>query len=154
MDVAGYALLGVVLGLLPSFIIHYQDRKDRYLFAILDKRFEVAQHAYLISEKLKSVIHGDEKIRMDKVSEARNWFDKNNLYLSPDIRDDLRRVIWDVDSYHVQLLNYYSVKHDEGSTNNVEELNQELLKNFSSIMGLGQRIQKNIDVYYKFTKRS
>lgn len=154
MNAAVYTLLGVALGLVPTFIMHYNDRKDRYLFAILDKRFEVAQHAYILSERLKSVIHGDEEIRMDKVSEARKWFDENNLYLSPEIRDDLRKVIWAVDFYHLELSHYYSVKREEGNTENTKLLHQELLENFSSIQGLRRRIQENMNIYYKFTKRS
>ena len=154
MDAAVYTLLGMALGLVPTLVMHYNDRKDRYLFAILDKRFEVSQHAYLISNKLQSVIHGNEKIRMDEVGEARKWFDENNLYLSPDIRDDLRRVIWDVDSYHEQLLYYYDVKHDAESTVDAAQLHKELMSNFSNIKGLGARIQHSMNVYYKFTKRS
>jgi len=148
---AVFALIGVVIGFLGTYLIHRQDRKDKYLFALVEERFRIAQEAYELCQVFKHIVHGEEKMKLEVLRSSRDWFNKNNLYLSPDIRNDFDETIHNIYNYRDKLEEYYVVKH-EGHEERTEQLKTELALSFSLIMNLGERVQKSMDRYYDIIK--
>ncbi|RMG23397.1 MAG: hypothetical protein D6732_24830, partial [Methanobacteriota archaeon] len=62
-----FTLGGTIIGFSVKFIFDYfqgkRNRKDRYYFALLEKRFEANQKAFFLTERLKSVIHEKDEIK-------------------------------------------------------------------------------------------
>ena len=113
-----FTIGGIIIGALLTWLTNYfkekRDRKDRYFFALLDKRVNVYQQAFVNVEKLKRVVHGDEDKRIKVVNEVRDWFNCNNLYLVPKLRKDFNNTISDVSMYYLQLEDYKSTGRTEG----------------------------------------
>ena len=153
-----FTLCGILLGSILTWVINYlkekRDRKDRYFFALLEKRFNINQEAFYNIERLKSVLHKDESIKIKTINEVQEWFNKNNLYLEPDIRKKFRNTILDVSLYNIKLQNYYNISIREGiESEEAKKKNKELNDTFDNIMvGLQDSIQTDINLYYKILK--
>lgn len=149
-----FALIGVVIGILGTLFIHSRERKDKYLFMLIEDRFRVAQDAYKYSQQMKSVIHGDDDYRIEVLSKIREWFNENNLYLPPDIRTDFDVTITNVDNYKMELQHYRDLKRDgenrDGENEEAANLHSEIMMNFKSIGGLPGRIERSLNRYYKY----
>jgi len=147
-------ILGAFLHWLPNWLKEKRERKDRYFFALLEKRFEANQHAFNNVEKLKSVIHKDNSERYKVVTEVKNWYNRNNLYLEPDIRQKLNKVIHETSSYDLLIENWRSTGQEKGwDANETKEKEVELKKTFEDIMmGIQNKIQNDVNQYYKYLK--
>ena len=150
MNSALIALAGVIVGIIAASLIHRKDRKDKYLFALIEKRFKVAQEAYQLSKqlslKLKSIIGDEEKITNDIIPSARKWFDENCLYLLPTIRNDLDDIINKVGSYK-DILKLHG--KCEINTEKEKIIYDRLDEDFKKIITLKNRIENSMNPYYK-----
>ncbi len=146
-----FTLLGVVIGFTGTWWINRQDRRGRLLSTIAKDRFRISQEAYQLSVKLREVIHSPVGERIDVITEVRGWFNSNNLYLPPDIRNDFDQNIRTVDSYR-DIRDELNRLRREGNIDETEEQLAELTKAFGEILDLGNRIQASMDVYYELEK--
>lgn len=152
MDPVISGLLGVAMGVLVTVHVHRQDRRDRYLFVVIKEKLSVSQEAYRWSKKIRSVIHGETEVKSEILTECQEWFDKNCLWLPPNIRSDFEKVIFNVWTYRDLLLEYYRLKHED-QTEEAERRNNELKGHFSEIIGLPRRIEECVAVYYEIENR-
>jgi hypothetical protein len=145
-------LIGVIATLLVAFITNLfnyfkfrDDRKDKYLFTLVEIRFKIYQESYTRAEKLKHLIHNNDKNKINYVNETREWFNNNNLYLRPDIRDDF-------DIFITEVSNYWIYREAAKSSTDIdkENKNKELRELFVKINSITKRIQKSINVYYYY----
>ena len=49
MSEAVYGLIGLVIGIIVTLFIHSSERRDKYLFMLIEDRFRVSQYAYKYS---------------------------------------------------------------------------------------------------------
>jgi len=147
-------ILGIVVKTIYDFYKYKNERKDKYMFVLLNKRFEVYQEANYYCEQLKKVVHDKTEKKSDIINNAREWFYKNNLYLSPSVREDFRRLILDVEFYGEQLNDFFKTQEDLGSDNEETIRKKEELKaTWNKIMqGTQKKIQSDIDEYYEYLK--
>ncbi len=152
-------LLGVLIGFILKAIYDYfqskKDRYDKYYFVLLEKRFKVYQEANYECEKLKTVVHKDNDEKWTVVQEARTWFYKHNLYISPDLRDDFFKLILDVSFYGDTLQEFRFTVQDKGSKSpEAEEVRKDLNEKWNNIMVAAQRkLHRDIDKYYEILNR-
>ncbi len=140
-------IVGFALKSAYDYYIYSNDRRDKYFFALLIKRFEVYQAANAICEQLKSVVHDKTDAKLKITNEARSWFYNNNLYLSPDLRKDFRRLIMGVEFYG-ELLDDYFLSQQQGK--NDKESKNELMNKWKHIMsGTQKTLQSDLDQYFK-----
>jgi hypothetical protein len=157
------ALIGVIIGITSTSLINSKNRKDnkifalreredKYLFALIEKRFKVSQEAFQLCLQLRSIIHGKREIVNDTISTAQQWFDSNNLYLFPTIRKDIEDTINKVILYKDKLkLYYYSTQRDD--SDKADEIYKEIENEFFQIMTLPKRIEDSLNLYYKVIEK-
>lgn len=149
-----YGLIGTGFGILLKTIYdHYKfnkDRKDKYFFALLNKRFEAYQEAYSLCQELKKVVHDQSGEKIETVHKARDWYNKNCLYLKPDIRKNFNQLIYDVSFYGNELEDFKFTLREKGQKH--EETVQKrtkLLERWGNIMSETQEALKNdLNQYY------
>ena len=150
-----FTLGGTILGFSVKFMFDFfqdkRSRRDRYYFAMLEKRFEANQKAFSLAVKLKSVIHEDETKKYEVTKSVKEWYDNHCLYLPPTLRKDFRSVIKDVDMYGYQLEDYKATGREQGwNTEETKKKREELNQTFRNIMqGIQDKIEAHIDIYYK-----
>ena len=152
------ALAGTIIGFLLKTIYDYfkylSERKDKYFFVLITKRFEVYQQANFHCEKLKKVIHDKTDKKYEITTEAREWFYNNSLYLKPELREDFRRLILDVEFYGDTKEDFYFTLEDKGADDEETiKKRADLRETFNNIMvGAQKKIQDDIDIYYSELK--
>ena len=148
-------LLGTIVGFLLKATydyFHYRaERYDRYYFALLNKRFEVYQQANYKCEKLKRVVHDNTEKKSEVTNCAREWFYLNNLYLSPSLRGDFEKLIFDVEFYGDNLKEFKMTSKETGKhSEETDNKRTELIAKWDNIMvGAQSKMQNDIDKYYK-----
>lgn len=148
MDDGLIVIISVIIGMVSTQIIHERDRRDKYRMALIKKRFEVSQQAFNYSKTLLGMIHGNDIVRIEAIGTMRQWFNENNLYLPPSIRDDFDRTLSDVDNYKSDLLLMNDLR-ENGPKADYEDHKKSTMEKFQSIRTLNRRIQNSLDVYYK-----
>ncbi len=152
MDSAVFVIIGTIIGglisIIPNWVTHRNRRKDQYLFALVEKKFLVAQEAYKHSFDLKWIIHKKDEVKGEVLDPIREWYNKSCLYLEPKIRGDFSKVIDDNWNYHTLLETYYQAR-DAGESEEFNRLRAKLNNVFNSIVTLANRIEKYINQYYK-----
>lgn len=144
-----FAIIGVIIGSLSTYIVNKQNRKDKFQLAYIDKKFDVSQKAYSLSGELSSVINTDNEKRYATVMRAQDWFDNNNLYLEPKIRDDFEDIIDIVYSFQNKR-DCKDMHIQQKQTKEADRLQKEISDDFKKITGLKKRIKNSINVYYKY----
>jgi hypothetical protein len=131
-----------------TYKIHKRERKDKYLLSLVKEKFEASQAAYNYSVKFYSIIQEKNEFKLNLLEEAKKWFDQNNLYLYPEIREDFESTISKLYNYSdiLKLIELYKTKEETVKKN---EQYQKLDQYYKDIVLLNRRIQENIDVYYK-----
>ena len=148
-------LLGTIVGFFLKATYDYlrykSERYDKYYFALLNKRFEIYQQANYECEKLKKVVHKNSENKNEITNYSREWFYQNNLYLSPKLRDDFSKLIFDVDFYGDNLEDFKMTSKETGShSEETESKRKDLLSRWNNIMGETQlKLQSDIDKYYE-----
>ena len=98
-----FVLLGILLGSGFTWLINYlkerTDRKHRYFFALLEKRFTINSQAYCYIENIKGSIHKDDLNNV--VNKIRKWHNENILYLSPYVREKYKNALQKADFYQM-----------------------------------------------------
>jgi len=84
-------LLGTLSGILGKTIFeiikHNIEKKDKYYFALLDRKILAYQQAYYFCDELMPYIHNsNDSKRIELCDEARKWFSGNCLYLKQEHR--------------------------------------------------------------------
>lgn len=155
MELLSASLVGTILGFLAKtgydFFVRKNDRKDKYIFALLTKRFETYQEANIFCEKLKNVVHDKTDDRHDVLREAREWFVRNHLYFTPQTRNEFNKLINDVQFYGEQLEDYYlTCEYTGRKSDEALEKHKQLMSSWDNIMRKAQRnIESDLDFYYK-----
>lgn len=106
-----------------------------------EKRIQIYQEAYQKSIKLKQAVSKEPSEKIKICQEARRWYDKNNLYLNPDIRYDFESIIQNVAIHDIRVRSYYS--------KTTKKRFEDMVSNFNSIMSLPNRIQNSLDSMLK-----
>ena len=151
-----FTLGGTIIGFSVKFLFDYfqdkRSRRDRYYFALLEKRFEANQRAFSLTERLKSVIHEKDEIKYKVTRNVKEWYDDYCLYLTPELRKTFHSVIHDVNMYGYQFDDYKATGREQGwNTEETKEKREELNQTFKNIMqGMQAKIQAHIDIYYKY----
>ncbi|MBW7995743.1 MAG: hypothetical protein FVQ81_04040 [Candidatus Glassbacteria bacterium] len=126
-----------------------QSRKEKYDLELLQKRFEVYQEAYSYADKLKSKIRADEE-KDQIVTEAKEWFTKNCLYLEPGLRKDFQGFIHEVWIYRERVIHWKRIGRSEGfETEEAKKLRKEIEDKYEEICSMQMKIQEDIDQYYQ-----
>lgn len=147
-------LLGTIVGFFLKATYDYlqyrSERSDKYYFALLNKRFEVYQEANFECESLKTVVHDKTDKKFEITNNAREWSYRNNLYLSPSLRDSFRRLIFDVEFYGDNLTDFKLTVQETGKdSEQTKTKRKELAELWNNIMGYTQlKLQSDIDKYY------
>lgn len=136
------------IGWFFTYRIHKSDKKDKYLLSLAKEKFEASQSAYNFSIKFISIIHGEDELKHSLLEKAKIWFNENNLYLHPSIREDFESTINKLYMYENTLALFYQYKK-AGNKVKADEQNKQLKQDFSDIILLNKRIQQNIDLYFK-----
>lgn len=148
-----FTVIGAFIGvLIPTLYNIYRDRKerrDKYYFALIDKRFEIYNEAYYWCEQLKYLIFEPDTKINEETRKARSWYASNNLYLEPIIRRDFFNFIKEVEMYNDKRKLYIQTVRDKVRDSEEENKYNELHASFEDIMeGIQTRIQNKIDTYY------
>ncbi len=146
-----FTIIGILIGVFVTLFVHNRDRKDKYLFSLINEKFKTAQQGYVYSKLIKSVIHGDEQLRMKTLIKIQKWLDNNCLYLSPEIRDDFKDTLWNTWFYKDELALYYETKKS-GKEKDTKKAWDELKKKFDKITHLENRIANSLNIYYEYEK--
>lgn len=113
-----FGLIGVIIGSIitvyifrkerqDKFNLSAQERKDKYRLIAIEKRLEAHQKALKQWEILQSVIHSpDNKNKSDIISNVREFWLNNCLYLEKITREKFKEAIWIVSSYTMWLEMY------------------------------------------------
>jgi len=158
MEWLSASLAGTIFGFLAKtgydYLVRKNERKDKYVFSLLTKRFEVHQEANTICEKLKKVVHDKTDEHSSVLREAREWYSKNHLYFTPKTRDEFNRLINDVQFYGVQLEDYFLTCNDQGrESEESKKKHTDLILSWDNIMKNTQRnIESDLDFYYEKIK--
>lgn len=148
-------LLGTIVGFFLKATYDYfrfkSERYDKYYFALLNKRFEVYQQANYECEKLKNIVHNKTDKKYEVTNYSREWYYRNNLYLSPSLREDFRRLILDVEFYGDNLTDFKLTSQETGSQSEATKTKRkQLLSQWDNIMVNTQtKLQNDIDKYYE-----
>ena len=101
--------------------------------------------------KTEVCAHEEFKRKKAVLGEAREWFNKNCLYLKPELRDKFNNLLFNVDMYSFYLEEFYDTRREKGPDH--EETNskrQELQDKWENIMGKTQsEIQIDLDKYFE-----
>jgi hypothetical protein len=140
-------IFGTISGILITQIFNYysgkRSRKDKYLFTLIETKFKIYQEAYYNAEVLKRLIHDNDSEKIRTINKIKDWFNKNNLYLRPDIRKDFEDCIADVSMYPIHRDVTLSAEGEDA-----KDKDKELEELFGKIMAINRRIQKSLDIYY------
>ena len=91
---------GVIIGAAIPLFWQSRDYKERYQQMAFEKRLQVHQQGYNWCNKLmESTTHIGFPYE-DAVSNAKNWFSENCLYLDNDSRDSFSDLIFEVERYN------------------------------------------------------
>jgi len=158
MEWLSASLAGTIFGFLAKtgydYLIRKNDRKDKYIFSLLIKRFEVYQEANMICESLKRVIHDRTDEHSKILRQAREWYNKNHLYFTPGTRKEFNLLINDVQFYGVTLEGYFIICNEKGrDSEDAKKKHSNLMESWDLIMRNAQKnIESDIDFYYEKIK--
>ena len=152
-------IIGVFFGLWIASYISKRERKqkdiiteseriDRYRLSAINERLKVHQQAFEIWYDLSLSIHAEENSRVKKTNDARDFWVKNCLYLTPKCRNVFNELIYLYDLYKVK----WSIWR-EASLENKKDASNELRSSFDTIMSVGRIIQEEVDNSYTEPKR-
>ena len=151
-------IIGVLFGLWIASYISKKERKqkdiiteseriDRYRLSAISERLKVHQQAFEIWYNISLSIHDDDS-RVKKTNEARDFWVKNCLYLTPKCRDVFNELINLYDNYK----NQWSIWR-EASLEDKKDRSNELISSFNTIMSVGRIIQEEVDISYTEPQR-
>jgi hypothetical protein len=149
----GYVVAFIVGAAVPIFINSLErkekrklfelERKDKYKLIAVEKRLEAHQKAFKYWSKLIEIIHeADDEKRNKLLSEAREFFFENNLYLEKKTRKEFYLNIGRI-SNHKTLLQIW---RDSPRGQEKEKAHEELLKNWESIFNFPKVVQSDVEI--------
>ena len=152
-------IIGVLFGLWIASYISKKERKqkdiiteseriDRYRLSAINERLKAHQQAFEIWYNLSLSIHTEGTSRVEKTNEARDFWVKNCLYLTPKCRSIFNELINLFDLYKDQ----WSIWR-EASVEDKKDRSNELISSFNTIMSVGRIIQEEVDISYTEPKR-
>ena len=123
-------LIGVVVGVAIHEFRIWREKEDKYKDMIFEKRLDAHQGAYYRCMRLLTVIRparlmgdGGVKVALKEYEEAKEWVDKNTLYLDEDSINKIERFF----TYIVVTVSKYT-DGKERTGINVEEETQKLVQ--------------------------
>lgn len=145
-------LIGVLFGFWIASKISKKERKqkdkiteseriDRYRLSAINERLEKHQKAYEIWYNISLSIHSKESIQIS--NNARDFWIKNCLYLTPKCREAFDNMIHQYSNYEIQRDIWKDAKGEEK-----KERSRELLVSLSKIISVGRIIQEEVDNSY------
>ena len=140
-------IIGVIIGMFGALIINYFDRRSRFLLSIAKERFRASQEAYIFSKYVGTRVTDHDEHKIERIAKTREWFDRNNLYLSPSIRDAIETTLHKVDWYNTQR-EYQRELMAAGDKDEAAKISKQIGDDFLYIKSLPRLIQNSMDVYY------
>ena len=152
-NIWGYIVAFIVGAAVPIFInwlerkekrkLFELERKDKYKLVAVEKRLEAHQKAFKYWSKLIEIIHEDDDEKRNKLlSEAREFFFENNLYLEKKTREEFYLNIGRI-SNHKTLIQIWRA-FTQGQEK--EEAHQKLNENWEDIFNFPKIIQSDVDL--------
>lgn len=148
--------LGGLISQLASFFRFRQERLDKYLLVLLEKKIKVNQQAYLFAEELKSIIHTDEDARFNTIRKIQEWYNSHNLLLNPSVRKVFKETVLEAGIYYLRLEDYRSTGSEKGwEAEETKQKRSKLEETFKKITSEIQcQIEQDIDEgYWRKIKR-
>ena len=144
-------LLGTLSGIVGKTIFeiikHKLERKDKYYFALLERKISGYQHAYFLVDELMQCVHGsNDAKRVELCNEAKRWFSQNCLYLKQEHRNRFKKFVLGYQAYPDLRESW---KTGASSQDELKERWNFLRTGFQR--ELAEEIDEN---YYKYTRSS
>jgi hypothetical protein len=135
-------LLGIFVGAFLTLLIQWFDRKDKFRLVAIEKRLQTHQEAFAWWYKLIWVIHSPSDERIPVISEVRNFWINNCLYLEKNTRKEFDIVI--------NLVNGYSDKLQQAKITldavEKDKIRLDYLGNWDRIVQLPKLIQSEVEL--------
>ena len=156
LSVAGIAavslIVGAIMSLITALLVARSQRQDRYNFALIEKRFKVNQKCYQLAERMADVYDKDDKDDEKKtvLEDAGGWILKNNLYLSPSVREKFNEVKKDVQTYQTSIeATLIKMKAADCTLATKETAHDVLIDKFNNVKdGLQDKLVSEVDGYF------
>lgn len=132
----------LIVGAAIPLVTLYLDRKDKFRLVAIEKRLQTHQEAFSLWYKLIWVIHSPSDDRIPVITEARNFWLNNCLYLEKNTRKEFDIVIRLVDGYSLKL----QIAKDEKDSHKKEELIQDYRNDWKRISDLPNYIQSEVEL--------
>lgn len=147
-----YILTFMVGAAVPIFNNHWQqkndrkkfelERKDKYKLVAIEKRLCTHQEAFSLWHKLIRIIHSPSDEKIPVITEARNFWINNCLYLEKNTCKEFDIVIKLVDGY-ADKLQHAKLTFDP---NEKEKIRQDYLSDWNRIFQLPTLIQREVEL--------
>lgn len=138
-------LSGAIVSAVNNYIVAKKNREsneklskeselNKFRLSSMDKRLSVAQEAFTIWDRLRSVLHKNDE-RHKVCQEAEEWWYKNCLFLAPSVRLEYFKVIKYVSIYDT----YKAIAHEKKDSTELEKI-------FSRIVNLSTLIENSVSI--------
>lgn len=135
-------LLGIFVGAFITLFIQWYDQKVKFRLVAIEKRLQAHQEAFALWYKLIWVIHSPSEDRIKVISEARDFWLNNGLYLEKKTRKEFDIIIKLVDGYSDKL-QFAKITSD---TKEKEIIRQDYLGDWNRIFQLPKLIQSEVEL--------
>lgn len=135
-------ILGIFIGAFFTILIQMYDRKDKFRLVAIEKRLQTHQEAFSWWYKLIWAIHSPSDDRIPVISEARNFWLNNCLYLEKNTRKEFDIVIKLVDGYSDKLEHAKSTLDPTKK----ENIRKDYLGDWNRIFQLPKLIQSEVEL--------
>lgn len=148
-------LIGVLVGVWISSIISKKERHqkhviseseriDKYRLSAISERLAAHQKAFEIWYYLSLNIHSNEDTQIKMEKDAREFWIKSCLYLTPKCREVFDDLIFEFGMYKINRQIWFDAKDEKEK----KKRNAELIEKFNKIMSIGKIIQEEVDISY------
>jgi len=137
-----FTIIGGLIGSFITYVVFKLERKDKFRMVAIEKRLEAHQKAFSMWYKLIWVIHSPITERTKVISEARDFWITNCLYLEKNTRKEFDVVINLVDGYSDKLR--YSKETSDPKLK--ENIRRDFMKDWERIFDLPKFIQSEVEL--------
>lgn len=111
-----------------------------------ENRRAVYQQAYALAVKMKSAIHAEDIKQVEVIAQAQNWYDRSNMSLERELRDEFRKSIHYLGGYENLMVCWKETGHLKGWNDpETKQYVQEIRESFKTIAELPQKIENSFD---------
>jgi len=145
----GSGLIVLIVTQIFQLIRDRAGRRASYYLALLPKRFEVYQEAYEYCERLKSGIFEENALVMKLTTEAKEWYCKKCLYLTPELRTEFRKAVINLTFCKDLREHWQACAQQNSASEETKKAKKELTESFDHIQtGLQAKLEEEIHKLY------